>query len=178
MHIYSTIKLWDTNKGLNVKTLKGHTYSVLCLCLLKNGYFASGSADTHIKIWTIEADSASRCIKTFSGHSNSINSLCLINDHLASASNDKTIKIWSMNGDLIRTLTGHKDYVVTLCPLSEYLLASGSLDSYIKIFDLQTGEVIKNITDHFDWITCLALFKNSKYFASSSNDDTIKIWSL
>jgi len=147
---------------------------------LKNGYIASGSADTHIKIWSIEADPAStKSVKTFTGHSNSINSLCLINDNLlASASNDKTIKIWSMNGDLIRTLTGHKDYVATICPLSEYLLASGSLDSVIKIFDLQTGEVIKNLTDHFDWVTSLALFKNGKYFASSSNDDTIKIWSL
>ena len=46
-----TIKIWDTIKGIEIKSLTGHTSEVLSLAVLPDGSLASGSADTRIKIW-------------------------------------------------------------------------------------------------------------------------------
>jgi WD40 repeat protein len=45
------IKIWDTIKGIEIKTLTGHTNSVYSLAFLPDGSLASGSYDTRIKIW-------------------------------------------------------------------------------------------------------------------------------
>ena len=55
---------------------------------------------------------------------------------LASGSWDNTIKIWNTTtGDIIRTLTGHSDWVRTLAVLPDGTLASGSTDTTIKIWN-------------------------------------------
>jgi WD40 repeat protein len=38
-------------KGIEIKTLSGHTSSVYSLAVLPDGSLASGSVDTKIKIW-------------------------------------------------------------------------------------------------------------------------------
>jgi len=57
---------------------------------------------------------------------------------IASGSYDRTIKIWNpVNGELLRTLTGHEDIVtsVSISPNGK-LIASGSEDDTIKIWNL------------------------------------------
>jgi len=44
------IKIWDTVKGIEIKTLTGHNSSVRSLAVLPDGYLASGSYQT-IFIW-------------------------------------------------------------------------------------------------------------------------------
>ena len=60
-----TVKLWNLSENTYIKTLHGHTGSVLCLVLLKTGDLASGSKDNTIKIWNRESG---ECIKTLHGH--------------------------------------------------------------------------------------------------------------
>jgi WD40 repeat protein len=59
---------------------------------------------------------------------------------LASASADKTIKIWNTEtGKVIHTLYGHNNWITDLKILPDDTLASGSLNKTIKIW-----QVIKN----------------------------------
>lgn len=91
-----TIKLWKDDK--QILTLVGHNHSIRALCQINPKYFASASFDCTIKIWEIDTW---KCIQTLLGHISNI--ICVIpiqveNDneysHLASCSNDKTIKLW------------------------------------------------------------------------------------
>jgi WD40 repeat protein len=70
---------------------------------------------------------------------------------LASGSwDDKTIKLWDVaTGSLVRTLTGHTDYVrsVAFSPDGR-LLASGSDDKTIKLWDVATGSLVRTLTGH------------------------------
>jgi WD40 repeat protein len=51
----STIKIWDTENGNNIKTLKGHTSYVSSVCFsFNNKRIVSGSSDSTIKIWDTE----------------------------------------------------------------------------------------------------------------------------
>jgi WD40 repeat protein len=46
------------------------------------------------------------------------------------------VKIWDLiSGKLIRTLSGHTDYVLSLARLNNNTLASGSADKSIKIWN-------------------------------------------
>ncbi len=86
----------------NYITLTGHTSPVICLILLNDGTFASGSFDATIKILdTITGQE----IKTLTGHTSPVICLILLNDGtLASGSFDKTIKIWdTITGQEIKT---------------------------------------------------------------------------
>lgn len=98
---------------------------------------------------------------------------------IASASVDKTIKLWSRNGKLQKTLKGHTESVsrISFSPDGKNL-ASASHDRTIKIWHLES-EKIKPISlkGHSDWVTTVNFSPNSKILASGSLDKTIKIWS-
>jgi WD40 repeat protein len=53
-------------------------------------------------------------------------------------------------------------------------LSSGSW-KLIKIWNLISGECIKTLKGHTDWVKTLAVLSDNK-LASGSDDKTIKIW--
>ena len=64
-------------------------------------------------------------------------SLVVLDDgSLASGSEDKKINIWNTNtGELIRTLTGHRNEILALTTLTDGTLVSGSEDKTIKLWN-------------------------------------------
>ncbi len=88
---------------------------------------------------------------------------------LASGSDDKTIKLWDVqSGKVNSTLPGHryrqKEEANATCPVTERghsgyvravswspdgtMLASGSDDKTIKLWDVQSGKVSSTLTGH------------------------------
>jgi WD40 repeat protein len=63
---HKTVKIWDLNKSILIKTLAGHIDQIRCLALLSDGNIASGSDDKTIKFW--ESQNDYKCINTLSGH--------------------------------------------------------------------------------------------------------------
>ena len=77
--------------------------------VMHNGHLISGSCDNTIKVWD---PNDGRCLRTLTGHNNSVLSLVMHNGHLISGSLDNTIKVWDPNdGRCLRTLTGHNNSV-------------------------------------------------------------------
>jgi WD40 repeat protein len=76
---------------------------------------------------------------------------------------------------------GHTDYIRILLELENGLLASGSWDETIKIWDPIQGKLKytfgKSNGGHTDKVYCLALLENG-YLASGSFDKTVKIWDI
>jgi WD40 repeat protein len=97
---------------------------------------------------------------------------------LASASNDKTIKLWNLQTQKnIATLTGHS-YAVNSVAFSpdRKTLASASADKTIKLWNLQTQTEIKTLTGHSYAVNSVAFSPDGKTLASASDDKTIKLW--
>ncbi|MEH2449756.1 MAG: AAA-like domain-containing protein, partial [Nostoc sp.] len=91
------------------------------------------------------------------GHSDFVNSVVFSPDGktLASASGDKTIKLWNLDtGKEITTLKGHSDFVysVVFSPDGK-TLASASRDKTIKLWNLDTGKEITTLKGHSDFVS-------------------------
>jgi WD40 repeat protein len=67
--------------------------------------------------------------------------------HIASASDDKIIRIWNVvSATCEMTLTGHKDWVMSVAySPNGQCLVSGGRDSTIRIWDVSTGRCLRTI---------------------------------
>ena len=68
---------------------------------------------------------------------------------------------------------GHSNGVMCL-QFDEHILATGSYDATIKIWDIETGEEIRTLKGHNSGIRCLQ-FDNNKLI-SGSIDKSLKVW--
>lgn len=122
----------------------------------------------------------SACLQTLEGHSNGVTSVAFSHNstHLASASGDKTVKIWDVNsGACLQTLEGHSSTVTSIAFSHDSTwLASASYDKTVKILDASSGVCLQTLTGHRNGVTSIAFSHNSTQMASASEDMTVKIW--
>ncbi|ACK68582.1 WD-40 repeat protein [Gloeothece citriformis PCC 7424] len=185
-----TIKLWNLETGQEIRTLTGHDYYVNSVSFSPDGkIWASGSVDKTIKLWNLETGQE---IRTLTGHDYYVNSVSFSPDGktLASGSQDGTIKVWNLEtGKEIRTLKGHDNSVnsVSFSPIPPSpvtkggaggILASGSNDGTIKLWNLESGQEIRTLQGHDYSVRSVSISPDGKTLASWSWDKTIKLWNL
>ncbi|MCT7950864.1 serine/threonine protein kinase [Ancylothrix sp. C2] len=79
----------------------------------------------------------------------------------------------------IHTLAGHTNYVigVAISPDNK-TLASCSYDKSIKVWHLNTGNIVGTLLAHTGWISCVAISPDGKTLVSGSLDNTLRLWEL
>ncbi|KAL6901147.1 vegetative incompatibility protein HET-E-1 [Trichoderma evansii] len=121
-------------------------------------------------------------LQTLEGHHGPVWSVTFLtgSTKLASASEDKTIKIWdAVTGACIQTIMGHNDAVSFVTSSQDGIkLASISYDNTIKIWDATTGICLQTLMGHGGSICSATFLADSKKIASASEDETIKIWDI
>lgn len=81
---------------------------------------------------------------------------------------------WKYGRGSIKIFRGHTNGVTAIDILDDKILASGSYDSTIKIWDLDTGNELRTLQGHTRGIRSLQL--DDSKLISASLDHTIKIW--
>ncbi len=75
------------------------------------------------------------------------------------------------------TLTGHSSWVTSVAISSNGLiLVSGSLDDTVKVWNLNTGELLHTLFGHLNAVNCVAISPDGQIVASCSDDGTVKLW--
>jgi hypothetical protein len=90
-----TVKIWDTDTGRELHTLRGHTDAVRVLAFSAAGkrLASAGEKSTVVRVWDTDSGAAMHTLK---GHTDVVRSLAWSPDgkFLASGSADRTIKLW------------------------------------------------------------------------------------
>ena len=96
---------------------------------------------------------------------------------LASASGDKTIKLWKPNGQLVASLKGHQGVVrdISFSPDGQ-MIASASNDKTVKLWQLD-GTVLKTLNGHKSGLFAVDFSPDGQTIASGDKGGTVILWS-
>ncbi|MBW4524765.1 MAG: caspase family protein [Phormidium tanganyikae FI6-MK23] len=168
--IDKTIRLWNL-EGVLLETIQGHTAAVMHLSFSPAGtQLLSASADKTARIWQVNPQARSSTgLSTMSANSDG--------SVIAIAAPDNTIQL-QHNKDFL-SLKGHTAPItqIQISP-DNSLLISASTDKTIRLWNIETGELIRTIAGHNDRVTALSFNPDRQSFASASADRTIKIWAI
>lgn len=182
-----TVKLWDVKNGVLLKVLQGHTNDVISVTFSPNGRFlVSGSEDCSVRTWDV--DIIDKVIfKKNIGHQNKVNEILSVSNSgkiaFISSSKDKTIRLWALND--LNYLTEVevwkcKEEAYTLALSSDKkLLATGHIDGIIRIWELKSGNMIKEFFEN-DFTSAIKhiTFISNRNQVLSIRESAIKIWDI
>lgn len=144
----STTIIWR-NKNPEV-TLYGHINAVWSVAFVARSSILTGGADKTIRRWDL-ADG--RILNVYESHTDCVRGLAVINgQQFLSCSNDATVIMWTINGDVLKTFKGHENFIYDVCIVREplepgadppknrpYVFVSVSEDKTVRIWDKDAG---------------------------------------
>lgn len=182
-----TAIVWDPITGDIKQQFEFHTAPTLDVDWKDDTTFATCSTDR--KVFVCELGKT-EYLRRFEGHEDEVNAIkwCPRGRLLASCSDDWTAKIWTMQSDKHQLdLREHSKEIYTIRwsptgpgtanPNASLMLASASFDSLIKLWDVEKGKRILNLSKHSDPVYSVAFSPDGQLLASGSSDHNLHIWS-
>jgi transducin (beta)-like 1 len=128
------VNVWDSSTFTLIKMHSLHAAQVVDVDWSDSDMFASCSSDRIIHICKVSLP-GSGALTSFVGHSNEINMIKWSPNGilLASASDDGTAKVWSVEQGLVHDLKGHLREVFCLAWASNSALCTASFDGTAKV---------------------------------------------
>jgi len=130
---------WSINRNVAEQVMRFHDGAVNAVAYLKDGRVATAGADAHIAVWTPGQQQPD---KVFDGHTAPIASLVVSPDGtmLASASWDRTVRLWPLAGGAPRVLEGNMQNVngVAFTPDGKNAVSAG-YDGTLHVWSVAGG---------------------------------------
>ncbi|KAG8931408.1 hypothetical protein FRC01_001355 [Tulasnella sp. 417] len=156
-----------------------------------NQTVVSASNDGTLRAWNPHSSLSSDLTPSIIGdHMDYVRCLGYSRDRnwVASGSFDRTVKLWDLaqpRSEALTTLelpqdaSSAKASVYALATHSSgHVIAAGSPERVIRIWDPRSGQRVSKLVGHTDNIRALLLSDDGKYVLSGSSDTTVKLWSL
>lgn len=203
-----TAKVWNVATRECVATCPGHTEALGAIAISQKvahyamglAYFVTGSADKTLKMWSLKPLASAynqqgkqvsvevKSIVTLSAvkaHDKDVNAIAVSpNDRLvASASQDKLIKVWSTNDSksltLVGTCRGHKRgvWAVEFSPVDQ-CIASASGDKTVKVWSAKDFSCLKTFEGHTASVLNVQFVCAGMQLVSAGADGLVKLWTI
>lgn len=144
-------------------------------------YILTSSDDMLIKLW--DWDKKWTCTQVFEGHTHYVMQIVINpkdNNQFASASLDRTIKVWQLGSPTPNfTLEGHEkgaNCVDYYTGGDKPYLISGADDRMVKIWDYQNKTCVQTLEGHAQNIAAVAFHPELPIILTGSEDGTVRIW--
>ena len=190
----STVHIWRADTGAHVATLQGHTGYVHALAVLSDGRLASGSWDKTVRLWDVSHPASSSRVLT---HGDLVLALAVLDGGLlASGCWDNKVYLWDLKSvsDKPMALLGeHTDGVVSLADggieaksphsflclaaLPRGLLASGSVDKVVRIWNVAARTCVAVLQGHSRHVWAMAALPDGR-LASGCRNNEVRVWEL
>lgn len=128
----STISVREAKYGVLLRTLQGHTKSVLCMKVVNDLVF-SGSSDHSVYAHNIHTG---ELVQTFKGHSHAVTVVAVLGKMMVTACLDKLVRVYDIQTqNQVQVYGGHKDMVLCMT-VHKNMIYTGCYDGSVQAVKL------------------------------------------
>ncbi len=162
---FKEIAIWDALTGEQRHKITGFAHYVVAITFSLDGkYFGTGggepTVDGEVKVFEVGTWKMTFDLKN--GHSDTVYGLAFGTDIEVPEPNQKAID--------------PKDKTTKLKTVKMNLLATGSADKFVKVWNLADGKFVKSFEGHTHHVLDVGWMADGKLLASAGGDNTVKIW--
>ena len=174
--------MFNYNTLERLAAFEAHSDYVRCIAVHPSQPFIlTSSDDMTIKLWNW--DKAWSCQQVFEGHTHYVMQIVINpkdNNTFASASLDRTVKVWQLGSTSPNfTLEGHEKGVNAVDYYhggDKPYLISGADDRLVKIWDYQNKTCVQTLEGHAQNIASVTFHPELPIILTGSEDGTVRVW--
>ena len=168
------------------KLLKYHGDTIPMMVFNPNNkQLISCSFDKNVLIWDLT--NLRKLPKVGRGHTSLINDIAMApnGNFYATASSDKTIRIWSATDDYTTAGNHISSYALRFnetpvkaidISCDSLLITTGADDKTVKLISVNDKKLQANLLGHSNWVKTVRFSRDALLVASGSDDKTLKLW--
>uniref|UniRef100_A0A665WJ17 C2H2-type domain-containing protein n=1 Tax=Echeneis naucrates TaxID=173247 RepID=A0A665WJ17_ECHNA len=157
----NTISVRDAKNGLLLRTLEGHTKSVLCMKVVNDLLF-SGSSDQCVHAHNIHTG---ELVRVYKGHSHAVTVVSILGKVMVTACLDKLVRVYDLQShEQLQVYGGHKDMVMCMA-VHKNMIYTGCYDGSVQAIKL-------NLMQNYRcwWHGCSLVFGVAEHLQQHLND--------
>ncbi len=179
-----TVRLWDAPSGALLAVLSGHQAAVRAIAFSRDGRcLASGAADGEVRVWrprdgqelaVYHFRSPVNALDFYPGEGRGAEPALLFG---GGAGELEILDLGQVKPRL--SVRAHGEAVTAVAVSWDGgLLATGSIDRTVKLWDAATGELAATLRGHTEAVSAVVFLPGDLLLASAGFDATVRLWDL